>query len=134
MTLQNEPSDIEERTGEEQSALRQAAPPDSDEPNRSRRREALVFISRLEDEAERAKQQSAISPSIGGVVSAAVGMAGLLLAHAISAMTNAELVVFFGLDVLLPLAVLTANPKAPIVIYGLVIVAYLGLLGGYVAI
>ena len=134
MTLQNDPSEIEERPAEEQSALRPADLSEVDEQERSRRLEALLFISRLEDEAERAKQQSATSPSIAGVVSAAVGMAGLVVAHAISGMTNAELVVFFGLDVLLPLAVLTANPKAPIAIYWLAIVAYLALLGGYIAI
>ena len=41
---------------------------------------------------------------------------------------------FFGLDVLLPLAVLIANPKAPITVYALAILAYLALLTGYVAI
>ena len=91
MNLRNEPSDIEASAGEEQSARRQAALPDVDEAERSRRREALMFMSRLEEEAERAKQQPATSPSIGGVASAAVGLAGLVLAHAISGMTNAEL-------------------------------------------
>jgi len=46
----------------------------------------------------------------GGVAAAAVALAGLLLAHAISGMTNTELLVFFGLDFLLALAVFTANP------------------------
>jgi hypothetical protein len=119
---------------DEQNAIRPDSVPDVDERERSRRREALVFMSHLEAEAERAKQQPAISPSIGGIASAAVGLAALLVAHAISGMTNVELMVFFGLDVLLPLAVLTLNPKAPIMAYGLAIVVYVALLTGYVAI
>jgi len=91
-------------------------------------------MSHLEADVERAKQQPAISPSFSGIASAAVGLAALLVAHAISGMTNVELMVFFGLDVLLPLAVLTANPKAPIAAYGLAIVVYVALLTGYVAI
>ncbi len=106
----------------------------SDAEGRARSRDALIFTSRLEDEAERAKQQPVSNPSMMGVASAAVGLAGLLLAHAVSSMTKPELMVFSGLDVLLPLFILTANPKAPISLYWLAAAGYLALVTGYVAI
>jgi hypothetical protein len=107
-----------------------------DEAERSRKRDALIFLSGMEAETERLKApiQPGASPSLAGVASAAVGLAGLLAAHAIRGMTYGELTVFFGLDVLLPLVVLTANPKAPLLAYLGAVVAYLALVTGYVAI
>src|SRR5512134_1815660 len=107
------------------------------EQERSRRRDALVVLGEVQAEAERAKQEPAdpnVSPSMAGVVAATIGLVGLLAAHAISGMTNVELMVFFGLDILLPLVVLTANPKAPLIVFQAVVALYLAAVAGYATI
>lgn len=107
------------------------------EQERSRRRDALVVLGKVQAEAERANKEPVgpkVSPNIASVVAAAIGFAGLLTAHATSGFSNEELDVFFALDVLLPLAVLTADREAPLVVYVLAEVAYLAVLTGYVAI
>lgn len=107
------------------------------EEDRSRRRDALVVLGEVQAEAERARQEPAdpnVSPSMAGVVAATMGLIGLLTAHAVTGMTDRELAVFFAFDVLLPLAVLTADRDAPLVVYVLAGVAYLAVLTGYVAI
>jgi hypothetical protein len=110
------------------------ADPLFDETSLSINRDALVFMSHLEDEAERAKERPVEDPSFLGLAVAGVGLVALLLARVAGGLTNAELMVFAGLDVLLPLVILTANPKAPITLYWLAIVVYLALVTGYVAI
>ncbi len=111
--------------------------PGAVEEERSRRRDALIFVDKMQAEAERLKKTpigTATSPGIAGIVSAAVGLLGLLAAHAISGMMNEELMVFFALDILLPLVVLTANPKAPLIAYQVAVALYLAMVAGYVAI
>jgi len=95
----------------------------------SRQRNARIFVNRINEE-DRGAPQSYFS----GVVSATVGLVGLLLAHAISRMTIEELGVFFMADVLFPLFVLTSNPRAPVGLFGIAMALYLSALFGYVAI
>lgn len=104
---------------------------------RSRRRDALVLIDKVQAEAEGARQPPVdrdFSAGVAYLVSAAIGLVGLLTAYAFAGMTRAEVGFFFAFDVLLPLPVLTADPKAPLVVYVLAGMAYLALLTVYVAI
>lgn len=111
------------------------------EEERSRRRAALVLLGKIQAEPERARQPPVdrdVSAGVGALVSAAIGLVGLLTAHAITGMTDRELALFFAYAVLvpvgvLPFAVATAGPKAPLVIYSLNAATYLAILTGYVA-
>lgn len=106
------------------------------EEERSRRRDALLILSEVQAEAERARQEPVdpnVSPSMAGIVAGAIGLAGLLTAHAVTGMTRAEFGFFFALDVALPFFTLTQNPKSVLPFVGAVL-AYLALLTGYVAI
>ena len=97
----------------------------------SRKRDALVFLSQLNDKAEESDEPQGDSALFAGIAAATVGMLGLLLAHALFHLTNNELMIFFFGDVLFPLAVLTGRPNPQPAAFGLVTLLYYVALFGY---
>jgi len=112
----------------------QHAPPDVSGLGASAQRNARVFLSDVERRGEEADAPPDDSVLFSGIIAAAFGMAGLLLAHAVFGLTNAELGVFFVLDVMLPLVVLTYSPKARLTPLTLAVTAYWAVLFGYVGV
>ena len=109
-------------------------PSNATDVERSRSREGRTFLSRMAEDAEGRTWTAGSSAIWTGLVSAGVGLTGLLIAHALSGLTNAELAAFFAVDVLLPLFVLTGRPNAPISLLGAWVTLYLAAVAGYVAV
>ncbi len=95
----------------------------------ARQRKARIFVDRISKEDSEAPNNY-----LSGVASAALGLIALLVAHALTGMTQAELGVFFMGDVLFPLFVLGANPTAPTTLLGIFVALYCSALVGYVVI
>ncbi len=98
----------------------------------ARRRDALVFLDRLSEEDGEADRTPDNTALFSGIAAATFGMLGLLLAHAVSGLTNNELMIFFFGDVLFPLAVLTGRPNSSPAVFGLITLIYYAALFGYV--